>query len=254
MTGQARVLTNRDAAAQSGRVHPMGEDCCVYLNSDSLHDLASPVDQMGTIVDLILRKYRGRLDEEAESLFGFIQNSTTRLQNLLAGLRLYMQVLGSPGSYRRCDANGLLAGALASIQPAIDQNDAIVTHDPLPELYCDPGQISYAFASLTENAIKFRSEPRPEIHVAAAAKDDNWVFSVRDNGIGIDPRNKERIFGVFKRIQNEAHSGSGVGLAITRQIVAQHGGRIWVESQLGLGATFFFQPATRRLSHGLACG
>jgi light-regulated signal transduction histidine kinase (bacteriophytochrome) len=240
MSGQAKAPANENAATQSGSVQSMGEDCCVHFNSDSLHDLSSPVDQMGTIVDLILHKYRGRLDEEAESLFGFIQNSANRLQNLLAGLKVYLQVLGSPSSYRHCDANALLAVALVSIQAAIDQNGAMVTHDPLPELYCDPSQISYAFASLTENAIKFRREHRPEIHIAATAEENNWVFSVRDNGIGIDPRNKERIFGVFKRIHNEAHQGSGVGLAITREIVAQHGGRIWVESQLGLGATFFF--------------
>jgi len=240
MPGQAKALIDRNAAARSGSVQSMGEDCCVHFNSDSLHDLSSPVDQMGTIVDLILHKYRGRLDEEAESLFGFIQSSTNRLQNLLAGLKVYLQVLGSPISYRRCDANALLAGALISIQPAIDQNDARVTHDPLPELYCDPSQISYGLASLVENAIKFRREHRPEIHIAATVETNNWVFSVRDNGIGIDARNQERIFGVFKRIDNEAHPGSGVGLAITRQIVEQHGGRIWVESQLGLGATFFF--------------
>ena len=151
-----------------------------------------------------------------------------------------MQVLGSPISYRRCDANTLLAGALVSIQPAIEQNQAMVSQDPLPELYCDPNQISYAFASLMQNSIKFRCDLRPEIHVSATADQNVWVFSVRDNGIGIDPRHKDRIFGVFKRIHNEGYPGAGVGLAITRQIVERHGGRIWVESQLGLGATFSF--------------
>jgi signal transduction histidine kinase len=93
---------------------------------------------------------------------------------------------------------------------------------------------------LIENAIKFRCEHRPEVHVSAAAEENNWRFSVKDNGMGIDPRNGDRIFGLFKRIQNEGYPGAGVGLAIVRQIVEQHGGRIWVESQPGRGATFFF--------------
>jgi len=96
------------------------------------------------------------------------------------------------------------------------------------------------FASLMENAIKFRSEHQPEIHVSAAEKKNDWIFSVRDNGIGIDPRYSDRIFGMFRRIHNEGYPGAGVGLAIARQIIEQHGGRIWVESRPGRGATFFF--------------
>jgi light-regulated signal transduction histidine kinase (bacteriophytochrome) len=212
----------------------------VQLNSDSLHDLIGPVNQVCSIADLILHKYRGTLDDEAEVLFGFIQNSANRLQMFAAGLREYAQIVASRGPYRRCDANDLLAGAQASIQGAIDQNRAVVTHDALPELYCDPSQISYALASLMENSIKFRGEGRPEIHISANSRESIWVFSVSDNGIGIDPRHKERIFSVFKRIHNETYPGAGVGLAITRQIIEQHGGRIWVESEPGRGAVFFF--------------
>jgi len=222
------------------------DDCYVRLNADSLHDLMSPVNQIGTLVELVLRKYRGTLDQEAESLFGFVQSSANRLQNLLSGLRTYVRVAGSPNPGRLCDANKLLAGAKASIQPEIDQNGAVVTHDPLPELCCDPNQIGYVFASLMENAIKFRRERRPEIHVSATAQENAFVFSVRDNGIGIDPTHGDRIFGLFKRIHSDAHPGAGVGLAITRQIVEQHGGRIWVESQPGFGATFYFSLRQER--------
>ncbi|MGA3042875.1 MAG: ATP-binding protein [Bryobacteraceae bacterium] len=219
---------------------PIGcDDCYVRLNADSLHDLMSPVNQIGTLVDLVLQKYRGTLDQEAENLFAFVQSSASRLQNLIAGLRTYVRVAGAPNPSRHCDTNKLLAAAQASIQPAIEQSGAVVTHGPLPELYCDPDQIGYAFASLVENSIKFRREDRPEIHVSANAQDNMWVFSVRDNGIGIDPTHGDRIFGLFKRI-HDMRPGTGVGLAITRQIVEQHGGRIWVESQPGLGATFSF--------------
>lgn len=216
------------------------EDCLVRLNSDSLHDLMSPVNQVCSMTDLILQKHGGALDDEVEVLVGFIQKAANRLQNLLAGLGTYMRVAGPRGSWRHCDANHLLAGALASIQQEVDQSGASVTHDPLPQLYCDPSQMIYTLAGLIENSIKFRREIRPEIHVSAISEGEACVFSVRDNGIGIDPRYRERIFGTFKRIGNEACAGRGVGLAIARQIVEQHGGRIWVESEPGFGATFFF--------------
>jgi two-component system, chemotaxis family, sensor kinase Cph1 len=221
------------------RVLP-GESCCVPLNSDSLHDLASPVNQMCSMAGLILKKYRGKLDDEANVLFGFMQNSASRLENLMAGLRTYLQVAASGGSYRRCDANALLEGALTSIGQAIDRNGGVVTHDLLPELYCDPSQMVYTLASLIENSIQFRREDRPEIHVSAISEERFWVFSVRDNGIGIDPRFRDRIFSVFKRIDNEKNTGAGVGLAIARHVVELHGGRIWVEAKPGPGATFFF--------------
>lgn len=216
------------------------EDCLVRLNSDSLHDLMSPVNQICSMTDLIVKKHGDALDDEVEILVGFLQKAANRLQNLLAGLRTYMQVAGARGSWRHCDANSLLAGALASIQPTVDQSGALVTHDPLPELYCDPIQMIYIFAGLIENSIKFRREIRPEVHVSAISDSEACVFSVRDNGIGIDVRYRERIFGTFKRIDNEAYPGRGVGLAIAKRVVEQHGGRIWVESEPGIGATFFF--------------
>ena len=220
--------------------HSSAEDCQVRLNADSLHDLLSPVNQMCTMTDLILTKHRDTLDVEAEVLVGFMRKAANRLQHLLAGLRTYMAVAGSLRSYRHCDANALLAAAVASTQHAIDANGAVVTHDSLPELWCDPSQMIYTFAGLIENSIRFRREPRPEIHVSANSDGNGWLFSVCDNGIGIDPRYSERIFGVFKRIDNEASAGQGVGLAIARQIIEQHGGRIWVESKPGFGATFLF--------------
>jgi light-regulated signal transduction histidine kinase (bacteriophytochrome) len=222
------------------------DDCYVRFNADSLHDLMSPVNQIGTLVELVLKKHRGTLDRETETLFDFVQSSASRLQNLAAGLRTYVRVASSPSPGRLCDTNRVLAASAASIQPEIDRNGALVTHDPLPELYCDEKQISYVFASLMENSIKFRREHPPEIHVSATAQDNAWVFSVRDNGIGIDPRHVDRIFGLFKRFHQDAHPGTGVGLAIARQIVEQHGGRIWVVSELGLGATFYFSLRHRR--------
>jgi light-regulated signal transduction histidine kinase (bacteriophytochrome) len=241
MQGEAKKLTDVGIRlGEPGLSTRAAEDCCVHLNSDSLHDLVSPVNQMRCMAELILKKYRGTLDDDAEVMFKHFQNSVQRLDDLLAGLRTYMRVVGTRGTYRRSDGNAVLASALVSIRHAIEQNVAVVSHEQLPELYCDPRQIGCAFASLIENAIKFRSEQRPEVHVSAIREGNFWAFCVRDNGIGIDPRHSERIFSVFKRVNNGAYAGSGVGLAITKQIIEQHGGRIWVESRLGSGAAFYF--------------
>jgi len=210
------------------------------LNADALHDLVGPVNQMRSMADLIMKRHRGKLDDEDETLFGLLQTSSDRLQNLLAGVRTYTRMVARREPYRQFDAEAIFTAALATIQPALDRSEALVTHDSLPEVYGDPSQICYILAGLIENSIKFRSQCRPEIHVSAIPCESDWLFSVCDNGIGIDPRHGERIFGVFKRIHNEAYPGAGVGLAIARRIIESHGGRIWVESHLGQGATFFF--------------
>ncbi len=150
-----------------------------------------------------------------------------------------MQVAGEPPCCRLSDGNVLLAGALAMLQHTIAHSGALVTNDPLPELWCDPSQITYALASLIENSIKFRGQQSPEIHVGAFSDKKTWVLFIRDNGTGIDPRYAERIFGAFKRIHNDAYAGAGVGLAITKRLIERHGGQIWVESELGHGSTFF---------------
>jgi len=241
MQGEAKTLTNVSTRLDRTGLDPLEvEACCVHLNSDSLHDLVSPINQMRSMAQLILKRYRSELDDDAEVMFRFLENSAERLENLLAGLRTYMRVVGTRGARRRCDGNELMAGAQASIRQAIDQSMAAVTHEQLPELYCDPSQISFVFASLIENAIKFRSELRPQIHISVVQEESSWVFAVEDNGVGIDPRHSERIFSIFKRVNREAYPGPGVGLAIARQIVEQHGGRIWVESELGSGTAVYF--------------
>lgn len=227
-------------------VSPRDENCAL-LTADSLHDLASPINQICSLSDLILKKYTGALDENAKELFGFLRSSANRLQNLLGGLHKYMQVAGTSPIRQRADGNVLLAGALSMLAHTIAVNGAAITHDPLPELWCDPSQVTYALASLVENSIKFRAERRPEIHVCAFPHRKTWVLAIRDNGMGIDPRYARRIFATFKRIHNDAYLGSGVGLAIAERVIERHGGRIWVESELGQGATFFVELPKRDL-------
>lgn len=235
------------------------QESFVPLYSDSLHDLAGPVNQVCTMLELFRKRRRKPPDASADDddgvVLDLIQTSATRLQNLMTALRTYPRVVDSPGEYRGCEGNALLAGALASLEPMARKSDALVWHDDLPQLHCDPNQMIYAFTSLVENSIKFRGQSRPEIRISArptvsgTPNGDGWLFSVRDNGIGIDPRHSESVFHMFKRINGDRYPGAGAGLAITRRIIERHGGRIWFESALGSGATFFFTlPGTPRAS------
>jgi light-regulated signal transduction histidine kinase (bacteriophytochrome) len=182
----------------------------------------------------------GKLGPEAEAIVGLIQGSVHRLQNLLAGFRAYTGIVGEKAPLRLCDGNEVLAGSLATLTAEIQESGALVTHSQLPTLHCDAGQIGCVLTGLIGNSLKFRAPGPCEVHVSAAATDEAWILSVRDNGIGIDPRHHKRIFEMFKRIHNERYPGAGVGLVIAERIVQRHGGRIWVESELGRGATFSF--------------
>jgi len=214
----------------------------VQLNADALHDLLGPVNQMRTITELLVKRHQAELGDDGEMLCGFIQAAADRLQNLIAGISTHMRVVGRCGPACDFSANAILEAAIAAVSQAIERSDAVITHDDLPEVYCDPTQVSYVFASLIENSIKFRSERKPEIHISATEADDDErvMFSVRDNGIGIDPKHADRIFAPFRRIHNEAYPGAGMGLPIAKRVIERHGGTISIESHLGQGATFSF--------------
>ena len=234
--GKSRGASLRRPAARSSVFF----DNSVRLTSDSLHDLASPVNQIRTLTEMIVKRYRGVVDEDAYVMLTHLQNSAQRLDNLLAGLKTYLRTMSTREPYKLADGNSILSVGMTWIRSEIEQRAAVVTYESLPGLYCDPRQISCVFANLIENAMKFRSEQSPEIHISVSREQDFWVFAVRDNGIGIDARHHEKIFSAFRRLVPGASSGSGIGLALAKQIIEEHGGRIWVESQLGSGATFYF--------------
>jgi len=219
----------------------------VLLTPDSMHDLTSPVNQICSLVDLIVKKHESGMDDDFKTVCSHLQSSAQRLLNLMSGLKSYLRLVASAGPFRSADGNLLLTVALSTLKEQIARNEAVITHDRLPELCCDPLQMTYVFTGLIENAIKFRSENKPEIHVGVSANRRGWVLSIRDNGIGVDPRQAERIFATFKRIHNDAYPGAGVGLAIAKHVIERHGGRIWVESEFAQGATFFVElPKTER--------
>jgi light-regulated signal transduction histidine kinase (bacteriophytochrome) len=167
----------------------------------------------------------------------------TLIDNLLAYSRL--GTYGNPFAPADCEA--ILQLALANLRVVIEESGAVVTHDPLPTVWADATQLLQIFQNLLGNAIKFRSAAPPTIHIGATRAADAWVLAVRDNGIGIEPQYAERIFVIFQRLHTRVeYPGTGIGLALCKKIVERHGGRIWVESALGGGATFLFTLPDRR--------
>jgi light-regulated signal transduction histidine kinase (bacteriophytochrome) len=149
-------------------------------------------------------------------------------------------VLGSPAEFCYCDANALLVAAIRSLGRVIPRSGVCVSNDDLPAMYCNPQELVYVFANLIDNAIKFRSEAAPQIRISVTTRGGDWLFSVRDNGIGIDPRRRESVFHTFKRSNGDRCFGSAGSLAVARGIIERHGGTMWVESKPLSGSTFFF--------------
>lgn len=202
---------------------------------------------VGNYVQLLGKRYKGKLDADADEFIGFALDGAVRMQRLIEDLLAYSRVSSRGAELRPTDAGAVLERALASLKLAIEDANAAVTRDALPMVPADESQLEHVFLNLIGNALKFRGSQRPAVHVTASQHDGDWLFSVRDNGIGIESQYFDRIFVIFQRLHGrEEYPGTGVGLAITKRIVERHGGRIWVESQPGQGTTFFFTiPATR---------
>ena len=169
-----------------------------------------------------------------------------RMQGLINDLLAYSRVETLGKTLQVVDVERVVDDALRNLRVAIGENDAAITRDPLPPLRADQVQLTQVFQNLIANAIRFRSDAPPQIHVGAEPQDDGWRFSVTDNGIGIDMKHAERIFVIFQRLHSRrAYAGTGIGLAICKRIIERHGGRIWVESALGKGSTFYFTLPNR---------
>jgi len=217
------------------------------------HDLQEPLRMVSSYVQLLAQRYKGQLDADADDFIAYAVDGANRMQALINDLLTYSRVgtRGKPPEPTDCEA--VLDQALANLQVAIEESGAVVTHDGLPTVMADDSQLVQLFQNLIDNGIKFRSEGPPRVHVSAkrlplpqagegrGGGGSEWAFSVRDNGIGIDPEFFERIFIIFQRLHSrEEHPGTGIGLAICKKIVERHGGDIWVESEPGKGSTFFF--------------
>jgi signal transduction histidine kinase len=205
------------------------------------HDLQEPLRTISSYVQLLARRYKSQLDDDANEFIGFAVEGTRRMQNLINDL-LSLSRVGSRGrDLAPTDCNEALKESLANLQAALQESGAEVTHDPLPTVLADKPQLTQLFQNLVGNALKFHAGEAPKIHISCQPNGKECTIAVSDNGIGIDPRHADRIFQVFQRLHDrEKYAGTGIGLAICKKIVERHGGRIWVESQPGEGATFLF--------------
>ncbi len=211
------------------------------------HDLQEPLRMVASFVQLLAERYQGQLDADADEFIGFAVEGAKRMQQLLLDLLDFSRVGTRGRQFEPTDCEGVLAQAEAELGLEIEEAQAQITHDPLPIIVADRAQLVQLFSHLIFNALKFRSTDPPRVHISARETFEVfetskvWVFSVRDNGIGIESQYHERIFGIFQRLNSRrVYQGNGIGLAICKKILERHGGRIWVESQEGAGATFYF--------------
>lgn len=205
------------------------------------HDLQEPLRMVASYTQLLARRYQGKLDSDADEFIGFAVDGATRMHRLIEDLLSYSRLTTAGKALVRSQSEDACKAAVGNLQESIRTSNAVVRVGTLPEVLGDPSQLTLLFQNLIGNAIKYCQQRRPEIHVDARLQGREWQFSVQDNGIGIEPQYFERIFQMFQRLHSrKEYPGTGIGLAVCKKIVERHGGKIWVESSLGEGATFFF--------------
>lgn len=208
------------------------------------HDLQAPLATIASYAQLLEKRYKDQLDSQAIKFIGNIVNGCTRMQTLIDDLLEYSRVGRSQRPFELVDCNHAIQQTIANLQGAIRDTEAVVTYNNLPTIMGDNSQLVQLFQNLVGNAIKYRHDAAPAVHITAWKQEGNWLFSISDNGIGIAPQHQERIFQIFQRLHTQReYSGTGIGLAICQKIVERHDGSIWVESEPGQGSTFHFTLA-----------
>jgi len=233
----AEVVERKRAEADFARSNAELEQFA-YVAS---HDLQEPLRMVASYVQLLERRYKGQLDKDADEFIGFAVDGAKRMQTLINDLLAYARIGTRGKAFNPIDTEKAARAGAANLRVAVEESGAQIIYHSLPTLRADATQLAQLFQNLFGNAIKFRSQAAPIIGVWAAYRDKEWVFSVTDNGIGIDPQYSEHVFRLFQRLHTRtAYPGTGIGLALCKKIVERHGGRIWVESQIGQGSTFHF--------------
>jgi signal transduction histidine kinase len=205
------------------------------------HDLQEPLRIVASYAQLLEMRYRDKLDADADDFIAYIVSGVKRMQQLIEDLLNYSRVGTRGRAFKPVDCNRIVAAACENLAAAIGECGATVAYDSLPTVTADASQLTQLFQNLIGNAVKFRADNAPVVNILAARDTDRWVFSVKDNGIGIPREYGDRIFAVFQRLHGtDKYPGTGIGLAIARKIVERHGGVIWVDSQIEEGATFRF--------------
>lgn len=235
-------VRNQEALTRANeRLQESNADLEQFAYSAS-HDLQEPLRMVSAYGQLLHKKYAHQLDETAQEYIEYVVDGAVRMERLLRDLRAFTRVsLATEGRAPAVDAGVVLTSAIANLKASIEENDAVITADPLPRVRIPEAHLELLLQNILANAIRYRTAAPPRIHVGAAPEGQDWNFSLQDNGIGIDPEYKETIFGIFTRLHTSAeYPGTGMGLAICHRIVQRAGGRIWVESEPGRGSTFFF--------------
>jgi len=209
--------------------------------SAASHDLKEPLLAITIDLKLLKKRYEVKPDSEADRFIADAMDEAMHMQTLINDMLSYAHVDANSKPFVPSDCTAILKRSLTNLRVLLEQTGAVVNHDHLPEVVVDPIQLSQLLQNLISNAIKFRGEKKPRIHISAERNGKEWVFSVSDNGIGIPAEYKERIFEIFQRLHNKKeYPGTGIGLATCKKILERHGGRIWVKSEIGKGSTFYF--------------
>jgi PAS domain S-box-containing protein len=209
------------------------------------HDLQEPLRMVASYTQLLRKRYKGKLDQDADEFIGYAEDGAKRMQRLIRELLEYSRVGSETKPFEKTDCEMVLQHVMSNLTASIHEHHAEVAHDALPCIQAIPTLLTQVFQNLIANALKFQGDSKPKIHVRAKPLPDGWEFSVKDNGIGILPDQLDRIFLIFQRLHSrEEYPGTGIGLAICKRIVEQHGGTIWVESEQGKGSTFYFTIKT----------
>ena len=209
------------------------------------HDLQEPLRMVASYTQLLGKRYRGKLDQDADEFIGYAVDGATRMQRLIRDLLEYSRVGAERQSFEETDCELVFDQAMQNLSASVRERHAEVTHDPLPTVQVSPTHLIQVFQNLIGNALKFQGAAPPKIHVGAKALPDGWEFSVRDNGVGMPGDQLDRIFAIFQRLHGQSeYPGTGIGLAICKRIVGKYGGQIWAESEPGQGSTFYFTLTT----------
>ncbi len=205
------------------------------------HDLREPLRTITSFTQLLSKRYKDKLDDEANEFIQFAVDGAQRMNQLIIDLLTFSRVETQGKSFEWIDCRGVLERVILNLHTSIEKRGAKISYKNLPSVNVDHTQLIQLLQNLIGNAIKFHGEKPPRIHISAIKEENKWVFSVKDNGIGIDPKYFDRIFQIFQRLhKRKEYPGSGIGLAVCKKIVERHGGKIWVESEVGKGSTFYF--------------
>ncbi len=243
-----RILTNRLLRQAMVDYRRSNKDLKEFAYGIS-HDLREPLRMVISYLELLEQRYQGQIDPDADEFIGFAVDGANRMNLLIDDLLKYSRIGTRGKEFEATDCEKVLDDTMQDLVSVIEENEARVTHDPLPTVMADDIQLGRLLQNLIANAIKFHRDSPPVIHVSATREGLEWHFKVKDNGIGISPERHEQIFTIFRRLHTrEEFPGTGMGLAISKKIVERHGGRIWVGSEPGQGSTFHFTIPVREVS------